>query len=91
MAGDYIYVPVRSTSFEGIPEDDDTPRVSDRILGVLATLVDSALQTGFVFDRWCKIVNTMIEKIPGRPLLHKLRVIHLLETDLNLALGIIWS
>jgi hypothetical protein len=33
----------------------------------------------------------MIEKIPGHPLLHKLRVIHLLEADLNLGLGIIWS
>jgi hypothetical protein len=33
----------------------------------------------------------MIEKIPGRPQINKLRVIHLLEADLNLALGIIWS
>jgi hypothetical protein len=31
----------------------------------------------------------MIEKIPGRPLLDKLRVIHLLEADLNFALVII--
>jgi hypothetical protein len=32
----------------------------------------------------------MIEKIPGRPQIDKLRVIHLLA-DLNLILGIIWE
>jgi hypothetical protein len=28
----------------------------------------------------------MLEKIPGKPFLHKLRVIHILEADYNLAL-----
>jgi hypothetical protein len=32
-----------------------------------------------------------LEYLPGRPLIHKLRVIHLLEADLNLSLGIIWN
>ena len=47
------------------------------------------LQSGF--KAWRETTSTIIEKIPGRPLLHKLRVIQLLEADLNLALGIIWS
>jgi hypothetical protein len=51
----------------------------------------AALQTGFIFERWRNIANAMIEKIPGRPQLNKLRVIHLLTADLNLALGIVWS
>jgi hypothetical protein len=54
-------------------------------------MTDAALQTGFIFERWRKIVNAMIEMIPGRPQINKLRVIHLLEADLNLAPGIIWS
>jgi hypothetical protein len=37
-------------AFERTPEDDDTPRVSERIFGVLANMVDAALQTGFIFD-----------------------------------------
>jgi uncharacterized protein YjbK len=32
------------------------------------------------------VVNAMLEKLPGKPLLHKLRVIHILEADYNLAL-----
>jgi hypothetical protein len=78
-------------AYEPPPADDDTPRDSDRILAVLSNLINSALQTGFVFKRWLHIVNAMIEKIPGRPLIHKLRVIHLLEADLNLSLGILWG
>jgi hypothetical protein len=33
----------------------------------------------------------MIEKIPGKPLLNKLRVIHLFEADFNLCLRIFWG
>jgi hypothetical protein len=36
--------------------------------------------------RWQTVVNAMLEKIPGKPYLHKLRVIHILEADYNLAL-----
>jgi hypothetical protein len=79
------------TAFECTPQEADTPRASDRFFGVIANMVDAALQIGFVFERWRNVVNAMIEKLPGRPQIHKLRVIHLLEADLNLALGIIWS
>jgi hypothetical protein len=33
--------------------------------------------------------STMLEKITGKPMLHKLRVIHILEADYNLALKLI--
>lgn len=65
--------------------------MSDRILGVLAKMVDATIQTDFVFDRWNYIIDAMIENIPGHPLLNKLGAIHLIEADLNLSLVIIWS
>jgi hypothetical protein len=40
------------------------------------------------YKRWEKIINATIKKIPGTPLLHKLRVIHLIESDFNLMIGI---
>jgi hypothetical protein len=33
----------------------------------------------------------MIEKEPGNPRIHRLRVIHLYEADYNLLLGIFWA
>jgi hypothetical protein len=44
-----------------------------------------------ILDRWLNITNVMIEKIPGKPLLNKLRVIHLFEADFNLCLRILWG
>jgi hypothetical protein len=41
--------------------------------------IADAAQTGFILERWRKIVNAMIEKIPGRPQINKLQVIHLLR------------
>jgi hypothetical protein len=37
-------------------------------------------------SRWQMVINAMLEKIPGKPFLHKLRVIHILEADYNLTL-----
>jgi hypothetical protein len=49
-------------------------------------IINLPLQNGFSPQRWRTVVNAMLEKITGKPLLHKLRVIHILEADYNLAL-----
>ena len=51
-------------------------------------IVSYAVKYGFCIDRWKQVVNAMIEKEPGNPLLHRLRVIHLYESDYNSLLGI---
>jgi hypothetical protein len=56
------------------------------LLTAQANIINIPIQKGFSPKRWQKIVNAMLEKIPGRPYLHKLRVIHILEADYNLAL-----
>ena len=50
--------------------------------------ISYALRHGYSFERWRQVVNTMIEKDPGNPKIHRLRVIHLYENDYNLLLGI---
>jgi hypothetical protein len=42
---------------------------------------------GYCFDRWKKVVTTLIEKDPGDPCIHRLRVIHLYGDCYNLLLG----
>jgi hypothetical protein len=49
-------------------------------------IINIPVQNGFSPTRWQMVINAMLEKIPGKPLLHKLRVIHILEADYNLAL-----
>jgi hypothetical protein len=56
------------------------------ILKAQADIINIPIQNGFSPTRWRTVVNAMLEKITGKPLLHKLRVIHILEADYNLAL-----
>ena len=59
------------------------------IRGHLA-LLNYALHFGYSYTRWKKIVNAMLEKDPGDPKIHQLRVIHLYEWDFNLLLCVKW-
>jgi hypothetical protein len=70
-----------------VDSESDT-RLSTRVLEMKAKFINAALEHSFVYERWKTVVNATIEKIPGRPLLHKLRVIHLMESDINLVVGI---
>ena len=40
--------------------------------------------------RWRQCLEVMLEKQPGNPLIHRIRIIVLLEADFNIALRIIW-
>ena len=62
-------------------------KLSDRIFKIKVKLLNAAIEHGHVYSRWTKVVNAMIEKVPGKPLLSKLRVIHLIESDFNLLTG----
>jgi hypothetical protein len=50
-------------------------------------MLNYGLKHGYGFDRWKNVVATLIEKDPGDPCIHRLRVIHLYEDCYNLLLG----
>ena len=54
------------------------------------SMIDYSLCNGYSFRRWQKVVNVMLEKEPGNPKIHRLRVIHQYEADYNLILGVKW-
>jgi hypothetical protein len=66
--------------------DEETEEVRKQILQAQTDIINIPIQKGFSPHRWQTVVNAMLEKIPGKPYLHKLRVIHILEADYNLAL-----
>ena len=53
-------------------------------------LLNYAMRHGYSFRRWKKVVNVMLAKDPGKPKIHRLRVIHLYEADYNLLLAVKW-
>jgi hypothetical protein len=71
--------------------DEETEKIRQQILHVQTHIINIPLHYGFSPTRWQTVVNAMLEKIQGRPMLHKLRVIHIMEADYNLILKIIFG
>lgn len=60
--------------------------IRNDILQVQTDIINIPIQNGFSPRRWRTVINAMLKKITGKPMLHKLRVIHILEADYNPAL-----
>jgi hypothetical protein len=56
-----------------------------------AAMMTVPLATGFCTERWKKAIDVMLEKIPGVVRSNKLRIIQLLEADLNQVLCIAFA
>jgi hypothetical protein len=65
--------------------------IRNDILQAQTDIINLPIQNGISPQRWRTVVNAMLEKITGKPMLHKLRVIHILEADYNLALKLIFG
>ena len=55
----------------------------------LAFVINQSVQHQVILPRWREITCLMLEKIPGTPKIDKLRVIQLIEADVNLLYGIV--
>ena len=75
------------------PDDPCRDIISNQqkmLLRVTVSLMNYALKFGYTYERWTKIVNVMLQKDPGNPRIHRLRVIHIYEADYNMLLAIKW-
>ena len=73
------------------PSDPDNDTAGQDILEMHKYLMNLCLQHGYSLKRWLKVLNAMLEKEVGRPLLNKLRIIHIIEADYNLILKTIFG
>ena len=69
----------------------DLENIRLKLLKAQVQLINCAIKRQHVFTRWQKVANFMILKEPGNTKIHRLRVIHLYDADLNLILGVKWS
>jgi hypothetical protein len=72
-------------------DDKELEKIRQQILHVQMHIINIPIYNGFSPTRWQTVINAMLEKIQGKPLLHKLRVIHILEADYNLILKVIFG
>ncbi len=62
-----------------------------KLISAHVSLINYAIRNRFTYERWKTIVNVMIQKEPGNNKIHRLRVIHIYEADLNGIIGIKWK
>jgi hypothetical protein len=65
--------------------------LADIQVEVHAAMMTVPLDAGFCPERWGQAVGVMFEKVPGIPRSDKLRIIQLLEADLNQVLRIVFT
>jgi hypothetical protein len=75
---------------QGSEKQRDLDDIRDTILDGHLLLLNYALKFKYSYNCWKTVVTTMLEKDPGEPKIHRLRVIHLYEADYNLILGVKW-
>jgi hypothetical protein len=72
-------------------DDEDRDRlegIRSEIIEMHATMLQTAYDNEHVYKRWEYILTCMLGKDSGIPRIHRLRVIHLYECDLNLLFSI---
>jgi hypothetical protein len=61
------------------------------LLSCLTKFMNIAVKSGISISRWSRATNVMLEKDPGNPCIHRLRIIHLFEADFNFYMKIQWG
>ena len=66
-------------------------RQQKNLANLYVDMINYAIKYRYSFERWKQITNSMIYKETNNTHIHRLRVIHIYEADLNFLLGIKWK
>ena len=84
------YSDIDSAKPEDNEQRDEWNHMQSSILRLHVQQMNYALERGYAYNRWRKVVNTILFKDPDNVRIHRTRVIHIYEADYNLMLGIKW-
>jgi hypothetical protein len=73
-----------TTQEKQTPNIASDSHIANQCLQIQHLLMTLAIKHCHTFQRWRIVHNFLLEKIPGYPLLEKLRVIHIYEADWSL-------
>ena len=54
-----------------------------RCLSAIHTILCISVEHDIILDRWRPTISTLIEKVQGKPFIHKYRTIHIIESDIQ--------
>jgi len=63
----------------------------DSLSSVLTSIINIAINNSYTLTRWKRVIGVLLEKTEGKPNIHKFRTIHLVESDLNFVMRLIWG
>ena len=61
------------------------------VMRVIFDILTVCLEKGIILERWKNSVTSLIEKIEGKPYLHKFRTIHVVESELQYFSKVIYA
>ena len=70
---------------------DEYNHIQQSLLRLHLTMINYALKRGYTYTRWKNVANTILFKDKDNVKIHRTRVIHIYEADLNLVLGLKWK
>ena len=84
------YSDIESDKPEETEQRDEWNHMQSCLLRLHVQQMNYALERGYAYRRWRKVINTILFKDPDNVRIHRTRVIHIYEADYNLMLGIKW-
>jgi hypothetical protein len=78
-----VILRVRGTPLQGMLSEGSQGGIADLVAAVHASMMIMPLAAGLCPEWWKQTVDVMLEKIHGVPRSNKLRIIQLLEEDIN--------
>ena len=58
---------------------------------ILVTIINISLLNSYSLQRWAQVLGLLQEKKLGLPLIYRFRTLHIVESDLNFVMRLVWG